>query len=228
MGKGENCRPRSALAKAAPVLLVASGALLILMASAMKWQSGERQEALLRAYDLALAASEAPGEPGNEDTALTATTSSPDRARGPNSPDNPSDGQTDIDPICLLVIPKIGLTVAVAEGVENRTLRYAVGHFEGTALPGEIGNFSVAGHSNSAFGEFFHRLDEVEVGDVIIVECDGESYTYVVSERLVVEPEDTWVLDPTPDARITLVTCTGARLASRLIIRGALEWSCPP
>jgi len=212
VGKGEDGRPRSALAKAAPVLLVASGVLLILMALAMKWQSGERQETLLRAFDVALA--------------LTATTS-PDPARAPNNPDN-LDSQTDIDPICLLVIPKIGLTVAVAEGVENRTLRYAVGHFEGTALPGEIGNFSVAGHSNSAFGEFFHRLDEVEVGDVIIVECDGESYTYVVSERLVVEPEDTWVLDPTPDARITLVTCTGARLASRLIIRGALEWSCPP
>jgi len=213
VGKGEDGRPRSALAKAAPVLLVASGVLLILMALAMKWQSGERQEALLRAYDLALA--------------LTSRTS-PDPARGPNSPDNPGDGQTDIDPICLLVIPKIDLTVAVAEGVENRTLRSAVGHFEGTALPGQIGNFSVVGHSNSAFGEFFHRLDEVEVGDVIIVECDGESYTYVVSERLVVEPEDTWVLDPTPDARITLVTCTGTRLASRLIIRGTLEWSSPP
>jgi len=226
VGKGEDGRPRSALAKAAPVLLVASGVLLILMALAMKWQSGERQEALLRAYDLALAASEASGELRNEDTAFTSRTS-PDPARAPNNPDN-LDSQTDIDPICLLVIPKIGLTVAVAEGVENRTLRYAVGHFEGTALPGEIGNFSVAGHSNSAFGEFFHRLDEVEVGDVIIVECDGESYTYVVSERLVVEPEDTWVLDPTPDARITLVTCTGTRLASRLIIRGTLEWSSPP
>lgn len=90
------------------------------------------------------------------------------------------------------------------------------------AVEDTSGNFSVVGHRNSAFGEFFNRLDEVEVGDVIIVKCAGESYTYVVSERLVVEPEDTWVLDPTPEASITLVTCTGKRFATRLIVRGVL------
>lgn len=204
MGTGEEGRSRNGLAKAIPVVLVASGLLLILTASVMKWQSGARQEALLGAHDVAPAASGVPGEPGNDDASLTSGTA------------------TGAAPLCVIIIPKIALTVAVAEGVDNRTLRYAVGHVEGTALPGQTGNFSVVGHRNSAFGEFFNRLDEVEVGDVIIVKCAGESYTYVVSERLVVEPEDTWVLDPTPDASITLVTCTGKRFATRLIVRGVL------
>jgi len=216
VGKGEDVRPRSALAKAIPVLLVASGVLLILMALVMKWQSHERQEALLRAYDLALAASLTAGTASDFGRELDAP------ALEANDPDS-LDGQTGTAPLCVITIPRIDLTVAVAEGVDDRTLRYAVGHFEGTALPGQTGNFSVVGHRNAAFGELFNRLDEVEVGDIIIVERDGESYTYVVSERLVVEPEDTWVLDPTPDARITLITCTGARHASRLIIRGVLE-----
>ncbi len=132
--------------------------------------------------------------------------------------------QSIIEPICLLSIPKIGLTMAVAEGVDNDILRYALGHYEGTALPGENGNFSVIGHRNYAFGQFLNRLDEVEEGDNIIVKRENKEYEYIVTQILVVNPEDTWVLDPTPDARITLVTCTPVRIAThRLIVKGVLK-----
>ncbi|MEA4969183.1 MAG: class D sortase [Candidatus Pelethousia sp.] len=114
--------------------------------------------------------------------------------------------------------------MVVAEGTNDSVLRYAVGHFKDTAMPGEAGNFALSGHRSYAFGQFFNRLGELEAGDSLIVERDDKIYTYKVSEILVVEPEDVWVLDKTEDAQITLVTCTPIRVAThRLIIKGVME-----
>src|ERR1700674_3840193 len=48
-------------------------------------------------------------------------------------------------------IPKIGLSVMVADGIDSKTLRRAVGHVPGTAFPGEIGNAAIAAHRDSFF-----------------------------------------------------------------------------
>src|SRR5262245_55993151 len=45
-----------------------------------------------------------------------------------------------------LYIPKLNLHWVVVEGVDLKDLRYAPGHYPGTAMPGHLGNFSVAGH----------------------------------------------------------------------------------
>lgn len=124
----------------------------------------------------------------------------------------------------VLTIPKIDLTVAIGNGTDNSTLKYAVGHFNDTALPGEMGNSCIAGHRNYTWGKFFNRLDEIEVGDEILVERDETTYSYIVSDTFVVDPEDTWVLDQTEDAEITLITCTPMYSADhRLIIKGTLN-----
>ena len=47
----------------------------------------------------------------------------------------------------------------VVEGVAQKDIRYAPGHYPDTALPGQVGNFSVAGHRNRAT---FWRLDELQ------------------------------------------------------------------
>lgn len=74
------------------------------------------------------------------------------------------------------------------------------------------------------FSEFFNRLNELEIGDSIIIEKGEQIYTYTVSEVFVVKPDETWVLDQTPDAQITLVTCTPIRIGShRLIVKGVLN-----
>lgn len=83
-----------------------------------------------------------------------------------------------IDVIGVMEIPKIDLKVAVAEGTDKQTLKKAVGHFEGTAMPGEVGNFAVAGHRSYTYNEFFNRLDEMEIGDEIKVKTPrGNLYT---------------------------------------------------
>ena len=123
----------------------------------------------------------------------------------------------------ILSIPKINLIVAVNEGTDEETLRYAVGHFSKTAMPGERGNFSVAGHRSYTYAEYFNRLNEINVGDAIIVKSKGSTFTYKVSKTEVVEPSQVSVLDQSKDATITLVTCTPIRVGTqRLIIKGTL------
>lgn len=125
--------------------------------------------------------------------------------------------------IGIMKIPKIDLKVAIGEGIDSKTLKYAVGHFEGTAMPGEKGNFCVAGHRSYTYSEYFNRLDELENGDEIIVKTKKGEYTYKVYEKKVVEPTEVSVLNKTKDATITLVTCTPIRIAThRLIIKGKL------
>ena len=126
-------------------------------------------------------------------------------------------------PVFLLKIPKIDLDVVVAEGTSYPVLEYAVGHFTGTALPGQIGNLSMAAHRSFVTGEFFNRLDEVEIGDELIVDYNNNTYVYITTEVFVVGPYDVWVLDPTEDATITLVTCTPITTGThRLIVKGVL------
>lgn len=125
--------------------------------------------------------------------------------------------------IGIMKITKIDLKVAIGEGIDNETLKYAVGHFKGTAMPGEKGNFSVAGHRSYTYSEYFNRLDELELGDEIIVKTKKGEFTYKINEKKVVEPTEVSVLDKTKESTITLVTCTPIRVAThRLIVKGTL------
>jgi len=130
----------------------------------------------------------------------------------------------EINVIGIMEIPKIDLKVVVAEGTDKQTLKKAVGHFENTAMPGKIGNFAVAGHRSYTYNEFFNRLDEMEIGDEIRVKTIEGEFVYEVTDIFVVEPHEVWVLDPTPEATITLITCTPIRVAThRLIVKGKLK-----
>ena len=66
-----------------------------------------------------------------------------------------------VNPIAVLEIPKINLKVVVAEGTEDEIIKYAVGHFKDTAMPGEMGNFALAGHRNYDTGEFFLKIKQI-------------------------------------------------------------------
>ena len=102
-----------------------------------------------------------------------------------------------------LEIPTLGVSTIVREGEDARTLQLAIGHIAGTALPGSSGNMGLAGHRDT----FFRRLREIDVGDVIRLVAVEGTFTYVVESTQIVEPGDLWVLDPTPEPALTLVTC---------------------
>lgn len=126
--------------------------------------------------------------------------------------------------IGILSIPKLDLNVGIGEWVDNETLKYSVGHFSDTAMPGQKGNFCVIGHRSYTYGEFFNRLDEIEENDEIIVEYNGKEFKYKVTEIKVVKPEEVSVLNQSEEEEITLITCTPIRVGShRLIIKGIRE-----
>jgi sortase A len=99
----------------------------------------------------------------------------------------------------------------VVGGVTLADLTRGPGHYPGTALPGEDGNFAVAGH-RTTYGAPFYHLDQLTDGDEIIVtDRNRRSYTYRFVEQRIVNPGDSSVLgsDPLGNDRplLTLTTC---------------------
>ena len=106
-------------------------------------------------------------------------------------------------PLAVLRIPAIRLEVPVLPGTDDRTLDRAVGHIEGTALPGTEGNLGIAGHRDG----FFRGLKDIAPGDLIELETIQGKDVYRVERTWVVKPEEVSVLDPTATRSLTLVTC---------------------
>ena len=125
-------------------------------------------------------------------------------------------------PIAIMEIPSIRLKQPVVEGVTEDVIKYFLGKFPESAMPGEVGNFSVAGHRVSDFTDAFINLYKVSAGDKIIVKTHDKKYTYVIEENYIVNPDQVEVLDATENATITLITCTvGSK--QRVIVKGTLQ-----
>ncbi len=137
--------------------------------------------------------------------------------------------------IALLRIPAFGESFEqpVLVGITDDVLSRGLGWYEGTAKPGEIGNFAVSGHRGSRGP--FAPLGTLHPGDKIVVETRDAVYTYSATNepsQTVVMNSDTWVLDPVPgqpDARptealITITTCFDLfHSQRRMILFGTLE-----
>jgi sortase A len=100
-------------------------------------------------------------------------------------------------------IPRLGVSVMIRAGADAKTLRRAVGHIPGTALPGESGNVGLAGHRDT----FFRRLRNIKADDEVRIVTPQGTYVFHVEDTKVVRPGDTWVLNATPEPTLTLVTC---------------------
>jgi sortase A len=102
-----------------------------------------------------------------------------------------------------LEVPRLDVSVMVAQGVSDSTLRRSVGHIPGTALPGEMGNVGIAGHRDS----FFRPLKDIRKNDTLTLTTLNGTYQYVVDSTRIVSPDDVQVLDPIGRPTLTLVTC---------------------
>jgi len=103
----------------------------------------------------------------------------------------------------MIEVPRLGISAMVREGDDDRTLRLAVGHIPGTAVPGEGGNVALAGHRDS----FFRPLKDVRIGDDIVLTTPEGRFSYQVDRIEVVPPTQVSVLAPTAEPSVTLVTC---------------------
>jgi|AGTN01.3.fsa_nt_gi LPXTG-site transpeptidase (sortase) family protein len=197
----------------APSVLILAGLAIVAFAVISRLSVAPEQQRLVAEYRSAQYGAEASSAP--QASALTEL---------PNPDAAAQDDDTGPKTLAVLSIPSIGLEVAVREGVGSSSLKYSVGHYALSALPGETGNCVIMGHRNYTFGEFFNRLDELAAGDTVSLERAGTVYTYTVTETFVTLPDDTGVLQPSDEAALTLITCTPVRVAThRLIVRCALS-----
>ena len=100
-------------------------------------------------------------------------------------------------------IPRLGVSVVVAEGTAEATLRRAGGHIPGTSLPGQRGNVGIAGHRDT----LFRPLRNIRQNDVITLTTLAGEYRYRVTSTEVVNPADVTVLQSDGHEMLTLVTC---------------------
>jgi sortase A len=100
-------------------------------------------------------------------------------------------------------IPRLLLSAVVVEGVDKTTLRRAVGHIPGTALPGHPGNVGLAGHRDT----FFRQLKDLRIKDEIQLSTLNGNFNYKVESLRVVNPDNVGVLAASGGNVLTLVTC---------------------
>ncbi len=121
-------------------------------------------------------------------------------------------------------IPSIDVNLPLLFGSDGKTLDRGAGQIIGTAAPGEIGNTAIAGHRANRDGRFFYRLNELDVGDEIIIQTQKGTFTYTVYATKIVDPTDLSVLNHNKTDRVvTLITCHPRYTADyRLIVHGQL------
>ena len=105
--------------------------------------------------------------------------------------------------VARLDAPAVKLSTAVLEGSDDEILNRGAGHIEDTAFPGEPGNIGIAGHRDTVF----RPVRRLRVGDELTLSTSDQIYRYRISRTLIVGPDDVYVLNPTREPTLTLVTC---------------------
>lgn len=129
--------------------------------------------------------------------------------------------------VYTLSIPKLGIDRAVVRS-DHTDLKQSLIQYPGTALPGNLGNTVVFGHSvlpqffnPKNYLTIFSTLHTLRPGDTMEMEADGATFTYKISEMYETQPDDLSPLAQVYNGRyLTLITCTppGTYLR-RLIIK---------
>jgi sortase A len=124
-----------------------------------------------------------------------------------------------------LTIPRLGIINATVS-IGGEDLAQSLIQYPGTALPGQIGNAVIFGHSvlpafynPSDYLTMFSTLPTLGQGDTVTVNYDGITYKYQVEDKFEVEPTDIGILNQDEsDSFLTLVTCVPPGLQTRRLI----------
>lgn len=122
----------------------------------------------------------------------------------------------------------------ISEGTDKKGVLdpLGIGHYVGTVMPGGWGNFAVAGH-RTTYGKPFDRIEELQVGDAVVIRTESDWYVYLVTSTEIVTPNDVGVIAPVPDQTgatangryLTMTTCNPKYSAShRYIVHARLSY----
>lgn len=105
------------------------------------------------------------------------------------------------DVIGRMVVPKLGddFVRLIGEGTKwNPVLNeIGIGHYLGTAMPGEVGNFATAAH-RGGFGGTYRNVHRLTKGDKVYVQTNDGWYTYDYRQTKIVKPEQVEVIADVP------------------------------
>lgn len=125
-----------------------------------------------------------------------------------------------------LSIPKLKIKNAVVK-VDNLNFYKSLSHFPGSALPGEVGNGFITGHSvlpqfndPKDYSAIFTKLSDLEVGDDVYAQIEGKSLHFAVLYSKVVNPHDLSVLVPISanGRNLTLMTCVPPGTSTKRLV----------
>ena len=121
-----------------------------------------------------------------------------------------SDEEVVLNCIGYLTIDAIGQEMPVWDVATKVSLRYGVGLYEYSVVPGQNGNSTILGH-HFKNGTAFAKINKLQAGDqVIFTATDGTVYVFVVESSLVIPKEDliNYIDASVSDVpQLTLVTC---------------------
>ena len=115
-------------------------------------------------------------------------------------------------------VPRFGADYerTLVQGTDKKSVLdlMGYGHYEGTAMPGGIGNFSAAAHRDGS-GEPLGRIDELRKGDALIIRTKDTWYVYDMTTSDIVAPTQVDVIAPVPgeageqptERMLTFTTC---------------------
>ncbi len=134
------------------------------------------------------------------------------------------------DAIAEMRAPRLGVTwkKTIYEGTSLTKVLTPLGpgHYTMTQMPGQLGNFAVAGHRFGSGGPFLN-IDKFRKGDLVFIKTKSSKFTYRFLQSKVVSPSEVGVLLPIPkgltaprssDALLTLQTCTPVHINTKRLI----------
>lgn len=114
-------------------------------------------------------------------------------------------------------IPKFGVDEPLQVGMTLTAINRGPGWWEGTALPGELGNMVIAGH-RTTYSRPFNRIDELVEGDQVIFSMPDRDYVYAVRGVIVVPQDHIGIAAQTYAHTATLFACHPKGSASHRIV----------
>ncbi|HWU45328.1 MAG TPA: class E sortase [Humibacter sp.] len=146
-------------------------------------------------------------------------------------------------PLAVIYVPRFGVhwKRIIRETVDVQSVLNSydagVGHYPGTAMPGQIGNFAIAAH-DTGYGNTFIDVSKLRIGDAVYIQTPQGFYTYRFRNYEYVQPDAVDVLLPVPRRHgvaakqrlITMTTCNPPYHAQeRMAAYGVFEsWQRTP
>ena len=119
----------------------------------------------------------------------------------------------------FLDIPKINLTSNIIPNVDSSNesiylekLKDGVAHAKDSYFPGDNGPVVLFSHSTDTLARIiqynakFYALKDLEVGDEIMINFKGQIYTYRVTDKQIINPDQLDLIRQT-SAKLILTTC---------------------